>query len=297
MPRRPVPPVVLVLAAIASVQFGAALAATLFDELGAVGASFVRIAVSAVVLLAIWRPRLRGHGAAAIALAVAFGLVLAAMNTCFYLALDRIPLGIAVTFEFVGPLGVALASSRRALDLAWVALAGAGIALLGSGDATDLDPVGIGLALTAGVLWGAYILLGVRVGRAFPGGRGLAAAMGVGALVMVAPGVADAGSALGDPALWGIGAAVALLSSVVPYSFELEALRTMPARVFGVLMSLEPAAGALAGFLVLGQTLSGLEGVAIGLVVVASAGVALTARAAPLPVEGPVEGTDAGGRR
>lgn len=295
MPR-PVPPVLLVVAAIASVQFGAALAATVFDELGAVGASFVRLSVSALVLLAIWRPNLRGHGDAAIGLAVAFGLVLAAMNTCFYLALDRIPLGIAVTFEFVGPLGVALASSRRTRDLVWVALAGAGIVLLGSGDATDLDPVGVALALTAGVLWGAYILLGVRVGRVFPGGHGLAAAMGVGALVTVAPGVADAGTALRNPALWGIGVAVALLSSVVPYSLELEALRTMPARVFGVLMSLEPAAGALAGFLVLGQTLSGLEGVAIALVIVASAGVALTARAAPLPVEGPVEEPGGGPR-
>jgi inner membrane transporter RhtA len=275
--------------AIASVQFGAALAATLFEELGAVGASFVRIAVSAVVLLAVWRPRLGGHTRSEIALAVLFGLVLAAMNTCFYLALDRIPLGIAVTFEFVGPLSVALAASRRALDLLWVALAGAGIVLLGAGDASDLDPLGVALALTAGVLWGAYILLGVRVGRAFPGGRGLAVAMGVGAVVMVPAGVADAGPALGDPALWGIGAAVALLSSVLPYSFELEALRVMPTRVFGVLMSLEPGAGALAGFLVLDQTLSGLEGFAIALVVVASAGVALTARSVPLPVEGPVD--------
>ena len=289
MPRRPVPPVALVLAAIASVQFGAALAATLFEELGAVGASFVRIAVSAVVLLAVWRPRLGGHTRSEVALAVVFGLVLATMNTCFYLALDRIPLGIAVTFEFVGPLGVALAASRRALDLLWVALAGAGIVLLGAGDASDLDPLGVGLALTAGVLWGAYILLGVRVGRAFPGGRGLAVAMAVGAVAMAPAGVADAGPALGDPALWGIGAAVALLSSVLPYSFELEALRVMPIRVFGVLMSLEPGAGALAGFLVLGQTLSGLEGLAIALVVVASAGVALTARTVPLPVEGPVD--------
>ncbi len=289
MPRRPVPPVVLVLSAIASVQFGAALAATLFEELGAVGASFVRIAVSAVVLLAVWRPRLGGHTRSEVALAVVFGLVLAAMNTCFYLALDRIPLGIAVTFEFVGPLGVALAASRRALDLLWVAIAGAGIVLLGAGDASDLDPLGVGLALTAGVLWGAYILLGVRVGRAFPGGRGLAVAMAVGAVAMVPAGVADAGPALGDPALWGIGAAVALLSSVLPYSFELEALRVMPTRVFGVLMSLEPGAGALAGFIVLGQALSGLEGLAIALVVVASAGVALTARTVPLPVEGPVD--------
>jgi inner membrane transporter RhtA len=281
--------VALVLAAITSVQFGAALAATLFDDLGPAGASFVRIAVSAAVLLALWRPRLRGHGRSALLLAAVFGLVLAAMNTCFYLALDRIPLGITVTLEFVGPLGVALLASRRALDLVWVGLAGGGIALLGAGDVSDLDPLGVGLALTAGTLWGVYILLGVRVARAFSGSRGLAIAMTVGAVAMVPPGIVDAGSALLDPKLWAIGAGVAILSSVLPYSLELEALRVMPARVFGVLMSLEPGVGALAGFLVLGQTLTGLEGLAIALVVLASAGVALTARAAPLPVEGPVD--------
>jgi inner membrane transporter RhtA len=277
-------PVLLVLTAITSVQFGAALAATLFDELGPAGASFVRVAVSAAVLLAIWRPSLAGHSRSDLALAVAFGLTLATMNTCFYLALDRIPLGITVTFEFVGPLGVAIAASRRVVDLAWVALAGAGIALLSGGDVHGLDPIGVGLALTAGVLWGCYILLGVRLGRAFPGGRGLAVAMAVGAVATAAPGVVSAGASLGDPALWGIGAAVALLSSVIPYSLELEALRTMPPRVFGVLMSLEPGVGALAGFVVLDQTLSALEGLAIGLVAVASAGAALSARRATIQV-------------
>jgi inner membrane transporter RhtA len=277
-------PVLLVLAAVTAVQFGAALAATLFDELGPAGASFVRIAVSAAVLLAIWRPKLAGHSRSELALAAVFGLVLAAMNTCFYLAQDRIPLGITVTLEFVGPLGIAIAASRRTLDVAWIALAGTGIALLSGGDVRGLDPLGVGLALTAGVLWGCYILLGVRVGRAFPGGRGLAVAMLVGAVATAPPGVVSAGGSLGDPALWGIGAAVALLSSVIPYSLELEALRTMPPRVFGVLMSLEPGAGALAGFVVLDQTLSALEGLAIGLVAVASAGAALGARRAAIQV-------------
>jgi inner membrane transporter RhtA len=283
--------VLLVLGAVTSVQFGSALAATVFEELGPAGASFLRILVAAGILLAVWRPRLRGHARRDLLLAAGFGLLLAAMNTCFYLALDRIPLGVTVTLEFVGPLGVAVLASRRALDLVWVGLAGGGIALLSGGDVGGLDAVGIVLALTAGVLWGGYILLGVRVGRAFPGGHGLALAMGIGAVVMIPPGVTDAGGALGDPALWGIGAAVALLSSVIPYSFELEALRSMPPRVFGVLMSLEPGFAALAGFVVLDQSLSTLEGIAIALVVAASTGTALTARGAPPPADVPVEAT------
>jgi inner membrane transporter RhtA len=288
MARRP-PPVALVLAAVGSVQFGAALAATLFDELGPAGASFLRIAFAAVILTAVWRPRLGGHTAAELGLAAVFGLLLAAMNTCFYLALDRIPLGITVTLEFVGPLGVAVAASRRALDLVWVALAGGGIAILSGWDVGGLDPVGIGLALTAGCLWGAYILLSVRLGRAFPRGNGLAVALVIGTVAMIPAGIADADGALGEPDLLGIAVAVALLSSVIPYSLELEALRRMPARVFGVLMSLEPAVGALAGFLVLDQDLAALEGLAIGLVVVASAGAALSAREGLVPAEGPVE--------
>ena len=282
------PPVLLVLGAVGSVQFGSALAATLFDEVGPVGASFVRILVAAVVLLALWRPRVRGHTAGELALAAGFGLVLAAMNTCFYLALDRIPLGIAVTLEFVGPLGVAVLASRRRLDLVWVALAGMGIALITGSDVGGLDAVGVVLALTAGMLWGTYILMGVRVGRAFPGGRGLALAMAVGAVVMIPPGLASAGGRLDDPSVWAIGAAVAVLSSVIPYSFELEALRSLSPTVFGVLMSLEPAVAALAGFLVLDQSLSALEGLAIALVVAASIGVTLTARGAPPPAEVPV---------
>jgi inner membrane transporter RhtA len=218
---------------------------------------------------------------------LAFGLVLAAMNTCFYLAIDRIPLGIAVTFEFIGPLGVAVAASRRAMDVLWVALAAGGIALLSGGDISGLDPLGVGFALAAGTLWGAYILIAARLGRAFTGGRGLALAMAVAAVVMVPGGIVDAGSALLDPKLIAIAAAVAMLSSVIPYSFELEALRGMSPRVFGVLMSLEPGVGTLAGFLVLDQTLAALEGLAVGLVVIASFGVAVTA-SRERPVQGPV---------
>jgi inner membrane transporter RhtA len=278
-----VPPVALVLTAIASVQFGAAIAATLFDDLGVVGTVFVRVAFGALMVAAIWRPRPGRHGRADLLLAAVFGLVLAGMNLCFYLAIDRIPLGIAVTLEFVGPLGVAVAMSRRSLDILWVALAGAGILLLSAGDAGSVDPLGMGLALVAGTLWGAYILLAARLGRAFPGGSGLALAMLVGAVALAPAGIAGGGEALLDPRLLALGAAVALLSSAIPYSLALEALRRMPPRVFGVLMSLEPGMAALAGFLLLDQSLSPLEGTAILCVVVASAGATLSARASRGP--------------
>ncbi len=267
------PAVLLVLAAVASVQDGSALAATLFDELGSTGAAFGRLLVAALVLLALWRPRLRAHARGDLLLAALFGAVVGLMNWAFYSALDRIPLGVAVTLEFVGPLGVAVASSHRRRDLVWVALAALGIFLLADPlGASGLDPLGAAFALTAGGLWAAYILLSARVGAAIPGGGGLALAMVVGALVVAPAGIADAGSALLDPSLLLLVAGVAVLSSVVPYSLELEALRRLPPGVFGVLMSLEPALAALAGFLVLGQGLSAAQVVAMGCVIVASAG-------------------------
>jgi inner membrane transporter RhtA len=277
-----VPPTLLVLAAIASVQFGAALAKTLFDELGPGGTVFIRVLFGAIVVALIWRPRLAGHDRREIGLAVVFGLVLAAMNLCFYASLDRIPLGIAVTFEFVGPLGVAVFGSRRGLDLLWVALAAAGILLLADlGGDGGLDRLGVALALTAGALWAAYILLSARVGQAFPGGSGLALAMVVATVPLAPVGIAAAGSDLLVPWILLVGAAVGVLSSAIPYTLELEALRRLPVGVFGVLMSLEPAMGALAGFVVLGEELVAREVVAILLVVAASAGAARGAAVAP----------------
>jgi inner membrane transporter RhtA len=277
-----VPPTLLVLAAVASVQFGAALAKTLFDELGAGGTVFIRVAFAAVVVALIWRPRLAGHDRREIALAVVFGLVLAAMNLCFYAALDRIPLGIATTLEFVGPLGVAVFGSRRPLDLLWVGLAAAGILLLSDpGGAGGLDGLGVALALTAGALWAAYILLSARVGRAFPGGAGLALALLVATVPLAPVGIAAAGADLLVPWILLVGAAVGVLSSAIPYTLELEALRRLPVGVFGVLMSLEPAVAALAGFVVLGEELATREVAAILLVVAASAGAAHRAGVAP----------------
>ncbi len=275
------PPTLLVLAAVASVQFGAALAKTLFDEIGPGGTVFLRVLFGAVVLALVWRPRPAGHDARDLRLAAAFGLVLGAMNLAFYASLDRIPLGIAVTFEFVGPLGVAVFGSRRPRDLLWVALAGAGILLLSDFGGADLDALGVALALFAGVCWAAYILLSARVGQAFPGGTGLALAMIVATVPLAPVGIADAGGDLLVPWVLAVAAAVGVLSSAIPYALELEALRRLPVGVFGVLMSLEPGMGAFAGFVVLGQELATQEVVAIGLVVAASAGAARSATVAP----------------
>ena len=276
-----VPPPVLVVGAVASVQFGAALAKSIFDEIGPGGTVFLRMMFAAAVLMLIWRPRLSGHGRRDVVLILLFGASLAGMNGTFYAALDRIPLGIAVTFEFVGPLGVALFGSRRRLDLVWVALAAAGILLLSDFGATDLDGLGVALALIAGAFWAAYILLSARVGQAFPGGGGLALAMLV-AVVPLAPfGIADGGADLLVVWVLAVGFAVAMLSSAIPYTLELEALRRLPAGVFGVLMSLEPALAATAGFIVLGEDLAAREVVAILLVVAASAGAARGANFAP----------------
>ena len=281
-----VPPIVFVVGAISTIQFGAAIATTIFDELGPEGVSVLRLGFAALILMAVWRPRPRDHARGDLWLAAAFGLTLGLMNLTFYMALDRIPLGVAVTLEFVGPLGVAIAGSRSRRDVLWVVLAGAGILLLANpfGE-TGVDTLGAALALTAGVFWAAYILLAQRAGQRFGGGTGLALAMSVAALVPLGPGIAVAGGDLIKPEFLAIGLAIALLSSVIPYSLETEALRRMPSNVFGVLMSLEPAAGAIAGFLIAGQELVGREVMAIGLVVVASAGAARTAPPPVTPVE------------
>jgi inner membrane transporter RhtA len=276
-----IPPTLLVLLAVSSVQLGGAFAKTLFDEAGPGGAAFLRVVFAALILAALLRPTLAGRSTAEWRLIAAYGFVLVAMNVSFYESLDRIPLGVAVTIEFVGPLGVAIASSRRALDLLWAALAAGGILLLSDFGGADLDRLGVSLALLAGCFWAAYILLAVRVGRRIPGNEGLALGMAIGA-VMVAPvGLADAGSGLLSAEVIAVGLAVAILSSAIPYTLELEALRRLPQGVFGVLMSLEPAAAATAGFIVLGEDLVAREIVAIGLVVTASAGAARNATVPP----------------
>jgi inner membrane transporter RhtA len=262
----------MVIGGIVSVQCGAAAATTLFDEVGPAGAVLYRLAFAAIVLLAIWRPFPIEADRSGLWLALAFGVVLGGMNLCFYEALDRIPLGIAVTLEFVGPLAVALLDSRRLLDLAWVGCAAVGVVIL-SRPSGSAEAVGVILALGAGVFWGIYIHLGVRIGRAFPGGRGLALAMTVAAVLMLVPGSIAGGSELLDPEAAAVGAAAGVLSSVIPYSLEIEALRRIAVGTFGVLMSLEPAVAALVGLVALDQGLGAADVVGIALVVVASAGV------------------------
>jgi inner membrane transporter RhtA len=279
-----VPAPLLVLGAAASVQSGAAVAARMFPEVGPGGAVLLRLGLSAVLLLAVARPRLGQFSSAELRLVAAFGLVLAGMNAIFYESLSRIPLGIAVTVEFVGPLSVAVLGSRRALDLVWVALAALGVGLLTTGGG-DTDGLGLLLAFVAGVLWGGYILLSQRVGAIFPGASGLALALAVGTVALAPFGIVSGGSALLKPKVLGQGCAVALLSSAIPYSLELYALRRLRASVFGVLMSLEPALAALSGLLFLSQHLLVREWVAIGCVVVASIGATRGVRRDELPIE------------
>jgi inner membrane transporter RhtA len=248
----------------------------LMPRAGALGVVTLRLAVAAVVLLAVCRPRLRGHARADWGTVVAFGVAMGAMNGLFYQAVARIPLGPAVTLEVLGPLALSVLASRRALNLVWAGLALGGVFLLGGGDFDGLDPTGAAFALGAGAMWAAYIVFSARTGRRFPQADGLALAMAVAAVLFLPLGAAEAGTKLLVPATLGPGAAVACLSSVLPYTFELLALRRLPAPTFAILMSLEPAIAALAGFLVLHQSLSLLEVAAIALVVAASMGAVRT---------------------
>ncbi|MGP3533689.1 EamA family transporter [Microbacterium sp. RD1] len=270
--------VLLVLGGLACQEVGASLAVMLFPETGPLGMVMMRLVFSAVILLLIARPRLRGHSRAAWTSVGLFGLVLALMNGLFYLALERLPLGVTVTIEVLGPLTLSIVASRRASALVWAGLALAGVAALGGGGWERLDLVGVLFALGAAVAWAGYILASSRVGREFPRLDGLALAMALGAVLSLPFGIADAGAALLRADLLAIGAAVAILSSTVPYALELIALRRLPAAAFAILMSLGPATASLAGFLLLGQHLAWLEILGIALVILASIGAVRAAR-------------------
>ena len=280
-----VPPALLVLVAIGSVQIGSAVARTLFDDLGAGGATLLRLTLSALLLLVVLRPRVRTWQRAQWLAAGVLGGVMGAMNLSFYLALRSVPLGVAVTVEFVGPLLLALVQTRRTVDLLWAVLAGAGVLLLGADPDSTAPLSGLALALLAGLFWAAYILAMARVGQVLPGLDGLAVALAVAAVLVLPYGAGGASAVLDHPALLLGGLAIALLSSVVPYGLEMSALRRMPTRVFGILMSLEPAAAAVAGLLVLGQALGLREVAALVMVSAASAGVTLGRREGVLPTQ------------
>lgn len=262
---------ILVLASIVAVQCGSALATTLFDEIGAAGAVFLRAGFGALVLLAVTggevlRAREWPHRDV-----VLLALAVTAVNFFFYAALERLPLGITVTLEFVGPLGVAIAGSRQWRDAIWVVLAATGIVLL-SDPGGEVDALGVLLALTAGFFWGAYIVLSDRVGALAPGPGGATMAAVLSTAFIAPFGLLQGGAEIFVPSHLAIGAAVGVLSTAIPYAFEMEALRRLPRAVFGVLMSLEPAVAAAIGFLALSQSLDAVEVLAIGLVVIASAG-------------------------
>lgn len=276
--------VLLVVGAIVSIQFGTAFATGLFDQVGVFGAVLLRTLFATVLLAAIWRPTVALFREAPLLIA-SFGFCLSAVTTFLYMAIDRIPLGAAVTIEFLGPLTVAVATSRRRSDLIWVGLAAAGVWLLTGGvSGEDLDPAGVGFALAAGFFWGAYILLGRRLGRLDGGGAGLATAMVVATLVILVPGLVGGGADLLTPSALLLGGAIAILSAAIPFSLEVEAMRRIPPSSFGVMMSIEPAIAALVGLAVLGQSVELGEAIAILLVVTASVGVLGRNPAARRPV-------------
>jgi len=251
---------------------GAAIAVLVFPSVGPMGMVMLRLVFSALVLLALARPRLRGRTREDWLSVLGYGTVLATMNGLFYLALERLPLGVTVTIEVLGPLVLSLVISRRASAWLWAVVAFGGVLCLGGGGWDRLDPLGVAFALGAATSWAFYILAAARVGRRFAKLDGLAMAMGIGAVLSLPFGIIDAGTALLRPEVLGLGVAVALLSSTIPYAFELIALRRLPASAFAVLMSMAPAIAAVTGFLLLGQRLVVLELVGIGLVIIAGVG-------------------------
>ncbi|MEV7174330.1 EamA family transporter [Streptomyces sp. NPDC093224] len=270
-------PVALVISAGVSVQFGAALAVMIMPRAGAAGVVTLRLAAAAIVLLLLCRPKVRGYTRSDWGTVAAFGIAMAGMNGLFYQAIDRIPLGPAVTLEVLGPLALSVIVSRRLVNLLWAGLALGGVVLLsghGGGGLGfgSLDPLGAAYALGAGAMWAAYIVFSARTGRRFPQADGLALAMAAAAVLSLPLGIVEAGSDLLVPSTLALGLGVAVLSSVLPYTLELLALRRMPAPTFAILMSLEPAIAATAGFLVLNQALSALDALAIALVIAASMG-------------------------
>ncbi|MDO4263535.1 MAG: EamA family transporter [Deinococcus sp.] len=273
------PPFLMLLAGMLTIQGGAAIAKGLFAQVGPMGTAGLRVVLAAALLSLLFRPNWRAMTPAQWRLIVPYGLALGLMNLAFYAALDRLPLGVAVTIEFTGPLVLSLLLSRRPADFLWVLLAATGIGLMaprGELSASGLDPVGVGFALLAGFFWALYILAGSRVSRELSGTLSVTAGMWVAGAVTLPFALAGAGTALLAPGVLLAGLGVALLSSAVPYTLEMQAMKFIPAKVFGVLSSLEPAIAAVAGLLLLGETLTPVQWLALIAVMTASAGMTLT---------------------
>jgi inner membrane transporter RhtA len=282
----PGPAILLVLGSCSSLQAGAALAIRLFPVLGANGATLLRLGLAAIVLLAVTRPRVRGWQGRQWQAVLLYGVSIAGTNAFFYAALARLPLGTAVTIQFLGPLTLSAALSRRMRDLGWVLLAVTGVAILGLSESHGtgvgghgpLSLAGVAFALASGAFWATYIVTGTRVSAAVPGRGGLAVAMSAATLILLPFGARDAARIAWAPHLMPAAFGMAMLASVVPYSLELAAMRRAPKRVFGILLSLEPAVATMAGWLLLGQHPSAVALAAVVIVVAASTGSALGAR-------------------
>lgn len=277
-----IPPIPAVILAIISVQCGAAIAKGLFPEIGAAATASLRIGLSAIILLVAFRPQISNLNAKQWKYVILYGLSLGAMNMVFYMAIERIPIGLGVTLEFVGPLVLAIFSSKKASDFIWVVLAAAGIALIAPWSSSGLNIIGVLLALLAGGFWAAYIILGGRISKIMKGGDAVAIGMLFATILILPFGIFSGGLSQLNPKLLGLGAALALLSSAIPFTLEINALKQLPARTFSILMSLEPAMASLAAFVFLQEYLSVTECLAVAFVVIASVGSAVTSKRAKL---------------
>ena len=273
-----IPALPAVLLAIISVQSGAAIAKGLFPAIGAAGTASLRIGISALLLLAVYRPNLKKITIDQWKIVIPYGLSLGAMNLIFYLAIERIPIGLAVTLEFIGPLLVAVFGSKRWIDFFWVLLAAAGIVLIAPWTSNGIDMLGMLFALLAGAFWAAYIVLGSKVSKIMKGGDAVATGMLFASILIVPFGILGNGLSNLTPQYLGLGVVLALLSSAIPFTLEMKALGQLPARTFSILMSLEPAAASICAFLFLQEYLSFNEVLAVIFVVIASAGSTITSK-------------------
>lgn len=273
-----IPPIPAVLFAIISVQSGAAIAKSLFPAIGAAGTASLRIGISAIILFAVYRPNLFKITPKQWKVVIPYGLCLGAMNLIFYMAIERIPIGLAVTLEFIGPLLVAVFGSKRFIDYLWVLLAAAGIVLIAPWTNNGINVLGVLFALLAGAFWAFYIVLGGKVSKIMKDGDAVTTGMLFASLLIVPFGIMGNGLSNLTPTFLSLGVALALLSSAIPFTLEMKALGQLPARTFSILMSLEPAAASICALIFLQEYLALNEVVAVVFVVVASVGSTLTAK-------------------